>query len=42
MSGVSEDDARKLAFAPHLNIGVFSLMKNSPCWETWQNNLKKF
>ena len=29
MSGISEDDARKLAFAPHLNIGVFSLMKNS-------------
>ena len=41
MSGISEDDARKLAFAPHLNIGVFSLMKNSSCWETWQNNLKK-
>ena len=41
MSGVSENDARKLAFAPHLNIGVFSLMKNSPCWETWQKNLKK-
>ena len=41
MSGVSEEDARKLAFAPHLNIGVFSLMKNSSCWETWQNNLKK-
>ena len=30
MSGVSEDNARKLAFAPHLNIGVFSLNKNSP------------
>ena len=41
MSGVSEDHARKLAFAPHLNIGVFSLMKNSPCWETWQKNLNK-
>jgi hypothetical protein len=41
MSGVTEEDARKLAFAPHLNIGVFSLMKNSPCWETWQKNLKK-
>ena len=40
-SGVSEENARKIAFAPHLNIGVFSLMKNSPCWETWQNNLKK-
>tara|TARA_Y100000591_G_scaffold237902_1_gene208642 strand:- start:6 stop:917 length:912 start_codon:yes stop_codon:yes gene_type:complete len=41
MSGVREEDARKLAFAPHLNIGVFSLMRNSPCWETWQKNLKK-
>ena len=41
MSGVSEDHARKLAFAPHLNIGVFSLMKNSPCWEIWQKNLNK-
>ena len=41
MSGVKEEDARKLAFAPHLNIGVFSLMKNSPCWENWQKNLKK-
>ena len=36
-----KDHARKLAFAPHLNIGVFSLMKNSPCWETWQKNLNK-
>ena len=41
MSGVSEEDARKLAFAPHLNIGVFSLMKNSECWKIWQENLKK-
>ena len=41
MSGISEADARKLAFAPHINIGVFSLMKNSPCWSTWQKNLKK-
>ena len=41
MSGVKEEIARKLAFAPHLNIGVFSLMKNSSCWQTWQNNLKK-
>ena len=41
MSGVSENNARKIAFAPHLNIGVFSLMKNSPSWQTWQNNLKK-
>ena len=41
MSGLSEGDARKIAFAPHLNIGVFSLMKQSPCWSVWQNNLKK-
>ena len=40
-SGIKLDDARKIAFAPHLNIGVFSLEKNSPCWENWQNNLKK-
>jgi hypothetical protein len=40
-SGIQEDKARKLAFAPHINIGVFSLEKNSPCWNTWQNNLKK-
>ena len=33
--------ARKLAFAPHINIGVFSLEKNSIGWETWQKNLKK-
>ena len=41
MSGVSENNARKLAFAPHLNIGVFSLMKNSTCWKVWQDNLSK-
>ncbi len=40
-SGINEVDARKIAFAPHLNIGVFSLEKNSPCWDTWQKNLKK-
>ena len=28
-SGISEDIARKLAFAPHINIGVFSLEKDS-------------
>jgi hypothetical protein len=32
--------ARKLAFAPHINIGVFSLEKNSPGWATWQKNLE--
>ena len=31
--------ARKLAFAPHINIGVFSLEKNSNGWSSWQNNL---
>ena len=40
MSGLSEKDARKIAFAPHLNIGVFSLMKKSAVWEIWQKNLK--
>ncbi len=40
-SKISLDKARKLAFAPHINIGVFSLEKNSPCWEVWQNNLKE-
>ena len=33
--------ARKLAFAPHINIGVFSLEKNSKAWDVWQNNLSK-
>jgi hypothetical protein len=33
--------ARKLAFAPHINIGVFSLEKNSPGWESWQKNLEQ-
>ena len=40
-SGINEDIARKLAFAPHINIGVFSLEKNSKCWGVWQKNLKK-
>ena len=40
-SGINEKDARTIAFAPHLNIGVFSLEKNSPCWNIWQENLKK-
>jgi hypothetical protein len=31
--------ARKLAFAPHINIGVFSLEKNSKAWNLWQKNL---
>ena len=40
-SKIPYDKARKLAFAPHINIGVFSLEKNSIGWESWQNNLKK-
>ena len=40
-SKISMQKARKLAFAPHINIGVFSLEKNSKCWEVWQNNLKE-
>ncbi len=39
-SKIPLDKARKLAFAPHINIGVFSLEKKSPCWESWQKNLK--
>ncbi len=35
------DKARKLAFAPHINIGVFSLEKNSVGWTTWQKNLEQ-
>ena len=40
-SKISYADARKLAFAPHINIGVFSLKKDSKGWSTWQNNLEK-
>ena len=40
-SNINLKDARKLAFAPHINIGTFSLEKNSPCWDIWQKNLKK-
>ena len=40
-SRISYADARKLAFAPHINIGVFSLEKNSKGWDIWQNNLSK-
>ena len=40
-SKIGIDKARKLAFAPHINIGVFSLEKNSKCWEIWQTNLKQ-
>ena len=40
-SNISYEKARKLAFAPHINIGVFSLEKNSPSWNSWQENLKQ-
>lgn len=40
-SKIGIENARKLAFAPHINIGVFSLEENSPCWKNWQKNLKK-
>jgi hypothetical protein len=38
-SKIGLDEARKLAFAPHINIGVFSLEKNSSGWKVWQKNL---
>ena len=40
-SKIGYEKARKLAFAPHINIGVFSLEKNSPGWSSWQNNLSQ-
>ena len=40
-SKIPYEKARKLAFAPHINIGVFSLEKNSPGWKSWQDNLKQ-
>ena len=40
-SNINLEKARKLAFAPHINIGVFSLEKNSTCWNSWQENLKQ-
>ena len=40
-SKIGIDKARKLAFAPHINIGVFSLEKNSAGWITWQKNLEQ-
>ena len=40
-SNIDISKSRKLAFAPHINIGVFSLQKNSPCWEVWQKNLRQ-
>ncbi len=40
-SKISFSKARKLAFAPHINIGVFSLEKNSISWNSWQKNLEQ-
>ncbi len=40
-SNIGIEKARKLAFAPHINIGVFSLEEKSQCWKSWQENLKK-
>ena len=40
-SKIGIEKARKLAFAPHINIGVFSLEKNSPGWISWQKNLEQ-
>ena len=34
-------EQEKLAFAPHINIGVFSLEKNSKGWKSWQKNLEE-
>ncbi len=38
-SKIGIDKARKLACAPHINIGVFSLEHDSSCWKIWQDNL---
>ena len=40
-SNIGYEKARKLAFAPHINIGVFSLEGNSISWKSWQKNLKQ-
>jgi hypothetical protein len=40
-SKIGFNKARKLAFAPHINIGVFSLEKDSPGWLSWQKNLEQ-
>jgi hypothetical protein len=40
-SKIGINKARKLAFAPHINIGVFSLEKDSPGWTSWQKNLEQ-
>ena len=40
-SKIEIDKARKLAFVPHINIGVFSLENDSVCWKIWQENLTR-
>tara|TARA_B100001939_G_scaffold320711_1_gene309779 strand:+ start:1471 stop:2394 length:924 start_codon:yes stop_codon:yes gene_type:complete len=40
-SGFSNDIAKKIAFAPHLNAGVFSLEKKSKFWDRWRDLLNK-
>ena len=40
-SKIGIDKARKLAFAPHINIGVFSLEHDSLGWKSWQKNLEQ-
>ena len=40
-SKIGINKARKLAFAPHINIGVFSLEKDSLGWSSWQKNLEQ-
>ena len=40
-SNISYEKARKLAFAPHINIVVFSLEKNTISWKSWQKNLEQ-
>ena len=40
-SRIDYSKARKLAFAPHINIGVFSLEADSIGWSVWQKNLNQ-
>ncbi len=40
-SGFSKEIAQKIAFAPNINAGVFSLEKNSNFWKSWRNLLIK-
>ena len=40
-SGFSKKIAQKIAFAPHINAGVFSLENKSKFWESWRSLLIK-